>query len=185
MFHRLLVAIDESDMSQYVFDEAVSLAKTNNANLMLLHVLNPLDEQYINGMVVEPTIFYLEHQGESNKKCIDWERLEEQRLKWLKSKCEQAEKLGIVAESSQHIGEPSRIICDIARNWNADLIVIGRRGLRGFSEFFLGSVSNYVLHHAHCSVLIVQGPVTETDAQKVSQTKKLEIETDTKAENNV
>ncbi|MDJ0693466.1 universal stress protein [Mastigocoleus sp. MO_188.B34] len=182
MFHKLLVAIDTSDMSQYVFDEAVSLAKTNNARLLLLHVLNPLDEQYIDGTVIEPIIFYSEYQGENDKTYIDWQKLKEKRLKWLQSQRDRAKKLGMVAESNQHIGEASRTICNVARSWGADLIVIGRRGRSGLSEFFLGSVSNYVLHHASCSVLIVQGPLIQTNGRKVSQTKTLETETETKTE---
>jgi nucleotide-binding universal stress UspA family protein len=51
----------------------------------------------------------------------------------------------------------------VARTWNADLIVIGRRGLRGLAEMFLGSVSNHVIHHAHCSVLVVQGIATQAE----------------------
>jgi glycosyltransferase involved in cell wall biosynthesis len=42
-------------------------------------------------------------------------------------------------------------------NWDADLVVMGRRGLSGIKEMFLGSVSNYIIHHVPCSVLIVQG----------------------------
>lgn len=42
----------------------------------------------------------------------------------------------------------------VARNWQADVIVIDRRGI---SELLMGSVSNYVLHHAQCSVFTVQG----------------------------
>ena len=179
MFHKLLVAIDNSDMSQHVFDEAVSLAKKSNANLMLLHVLNPLDEQYINGMSIEPTLLYPEYQAQKNEKYIDWDRLKEKRLKWLRSQCEQAKKIGIVAEFNQYIGEASRTICDVARNYGADLIIMGRRGHRGLSEFFLGSVSNYVLHHTSCSVLIVQGsaditPVNITNEE--FQREKLETE---------
>jgi nucleotide-binding universal stress UspA family protein len=44
----------------------------------------------------------------------------------------------------------------MAKSWQADLIVLGRRGLKGISEIFLGSVSNYIVHQALCSVLIVQ-----------------------------
>ncbi|MCZ8054719.1 MAG: universal stress protein, partial [Microcystis sp. LE19-12.2C] len=50
----------------------------------------------------------------------------------------------------------AKTICKVAREENIDLIVIGRRGRSGLGELFLGSVSNYVLHHAPCSVLIVQ-----------------------------
>ncbi|MDB9482953.1 universal stress protein, partial [Dolichospermum circinale CS-537/05] len=40
------------------------------------------------------------------------------------------------------------------------LIMMGRRGRSGLAEFFLGSQSNYVLHHAPCSVQIVHLPVS-------------------------
>lgn len=51
MLNRILVAIDNSSSSQQVFDEAVCLAKATDANLMLLHVLSPLDEQYVDTKV--------------------------------------------------------------------------------------------------------------------------------------
>ena len=81
--------------------------------------------------------------------------------------------IGIVTECNQYIGEAGRTICDTALSWGADVIIMGRRGRRGLSEFFLGSVSNYVLHHASCSVLVVQSPVNETIDEKVSQTEKI------------
>ncbi|MBE9205221.1 universal stress protein [Nostoc sp. LEGE 06077] len=67
---------------------------------------------------------------------------------------------GVAAEFTQELGDPSRMICEVARTWKADVIVISRRGLSGISELFLGSVSNYVLHYAPCSVLTVQGEMT-------------------------
>ncbi|MEO1430250.1 MAG: universal stress protein [Cyanobacteria bacterium J06633_8] len=89
--------------------------------------------------------------------------------------CEQATKLGVKTEFSQNVGEPSRMICDIARNWEADVIVIGRRGRRGISEFVMGSVSNYVFHHAHCSVFIVQRKVTNPQEIDKERTEKAEV----------
>lgn len=173
MFSKVLVAIDTSDMGQHVFDEAVSLAKTNDARLLLLHILNPLDEQYIDPVFVQPTILYPEYQVQRNEIHFkDWTKLKEDRLRWLNSRCEDAKKIGIVTEFNQYIGEAGRTICDTALSWSADVIMMGRRGRRGLSEFFLGSVSNYVLHHASCSVLVVQGPVNETIDEKASQTEK-------------
>ncbi len=61
----------------------------------------------------------------------------------------------------QNLGDPGRIICEIARDCDADLIVMGRGNHSGLNEFFLGSVSNYVLHHAPCSVLAVQGQLSQ------------------------
>lgn len=173
MLNRILVAIDNSHMNQQVFDEAVSLAKATDGNLMLLHVLSPLDEQYIDPLFLQPTIVYPQLQGNNSKYANDWNNLKENRYNWLRKLCEQATKLGVKTEFSQNIGEPSRMICDIARNWEADVIVIGRRGRRGISEFLMGSVSNYVLHRAHCSVFTVQGIIPE--AEKIRQTQKIEI----------
>jgi nucleotide-binding universal stress UspA family protein len=63
---------------------------------------------------------------------------------------------GVEVEYKQHVGQPGETICEFARNCQADLIVIGRRRwLSGMEEFVLGRVSNYVLHHTFCSVLIV------------------------------
>ena len=171
--NRILVAMDNSSSSQEVFDEAVSLAKATDANLMLLHVLSPLDEQYVDPLFLQPTILYPQLQGNNSKYAHDWEKLKQNRFNWLRYLCEQATELGVKAEYSLNIGEASRMICDIARNWQADVIVLGRRGRRGSSELLMGSVSNYVLHHAHCSVLTVQGIASEEE--KVDRKQKIEI----------
>lgn len=163
MFNRILVAIDNSIRSQQVFDEAVFLAKATDSNLMLLHILSPLDEQYIDPLFLQPSILYPELQGNNSKYANDWEKLKNSRLNWLRWLCEEATRLGIKTEFSQNVGEPCRIICDMARNWQADVIVIGRRGRRGINELLMGSVSNYVLHHAPCSVLTVQGVIPHTE----------------------
>lgn len=52
-------------------------------------------------------------------------------------------------------GFPDKTIIDEAKSWNADLIVVGSHG-RGFWGRLLGSVSNGVVHHAPCSVLVVR-----------------------------
>jgi nucleotide-binding universal stress UspA family protein len=58
------------------------------------------------------------------------------------------------------VGNPGETICAIAQEWKADLIIIGHRGLSGVNELIKGSVSNHVFHHAPCSVLSVQPPIT-------------------------
>lgn len=54
-------------------------------------------------------------------------------------------------------GYPDKAIIDAAMEWKADLIVVGSHG-RGFWGRLLGSVSNGVVHHATCSVLVVRKP---------------------------
>jgi nucleotide-binding universal stress UspA family protein len=55
-------------------------------------------------------------------------------------------------------GSPKRVILDEAEAWEADLIVVGSHGRRGLDRFVLGSVSQAVALHAHCSVEIVRAP---------------------------
>ena len=57
-------------------------------------------------------------------------------------------------------GHAPQAIVESAREWNADLIVIGSHGYGFWSRALLGSVSNSVVHHAPCSVLIVRGKDT-------------------------
>jgi nucleotide-binding universal stress UspA family protein len=54
-------------------------------------------------------------------------------------------------------GAPDQQLIEIAKDWNADLIVVGSHG-RGFWGRLLGSVSTGVVHHAPCSVLVVRKP---------------------------
>lgn len=54
-------------------------------------------------------------------------------------------------------GSPAQEIVEKAETWNADLIIVGSHG-RGFWGRLLGSVSNSVVHHAPCNVLVVRKP---------------------------
>ncbi|HEY9644334.1 MAG TPA: universal stress protein, partial [Coleofasciculaceae cyanobacterium] len=87
-----------------------------------------------------------------------WQEFEARGLEFLKLHAQMASKENVKAEFTQIPGHPGRMICELAQNWQADLIIVGRRGRSGLSEFFLGSVSNYVLHHAPCEVLTIHIP---------------------------
>jgi nucleotide-binding universal stress UspA family protein len=62
---------------------------------------------------------------------------------------------GIEVTEHQVAGSAADALCDVAANVNADLIVVGSRGMTG-ARRVLGSVPNSVAHNATCSVLIVQ-----------------------------
>lgn len=53
-------------------------------------------------------------------------------------------------------GAPEQAIVEAAQNWNADLIVVGSHGYGWLERMFLGSVSNAIVRHAPCSVLVVR-----------------------------
>jgi nucleotide-binding universal stress UspA family protein len=52
--------------------------------------------------------------------------------------------------------DPADAILNVAEETNADLIVVGNKGMTGARRFLLGSVPNNVSHHAPCSVIIVR-----------------------------
>jgi nucleotide-binding universal stress UspA family protein len=163
MFNKILAAIDASESSKKVFDEALSLAKLSNAQLMLLHVLSPLDEGYPTLMFPGAADVYPNLYDEIIKSYkSQWQEFEEQNLNILRSLATETDKAGITAEFSQNTGDAGKTICNVASSWRADLIVMGRRGHKGLSELLLGSVSNYVIHHASCSVLTIQGNMLST-----------------------
>jgi nucleotide-binding universal stress UspA family protein len=64
---------------------------------------------------------------------------------------------GLKATDAVLSGNPKEVILEEAKKWNADLIVVGSHGRRGFRRFLLGSVSEAVAMNAHCSVVVVRG----------------------------
>jgi nucleotide-binding universal stress UspA family protein len=63
---------------------------------------------------------------------------------------------GVEVVTHAREGEPAQVILEVAGEQNADLIVVGARGLTGLKRFLLGSVSSKLSHHAPCSLMIVR-----------------------------
>jgi len=144
MFQKILVALDNSDMGEQIFREAVLLAKASDAHLLLLHVLSDDEIGY-------PDVHDL------SEHLTRWEASKQRGLALLQSRQVEALRAGVKAEFHQIPGGSGRTICAIAKEWQADVILVGHRGLSGMQELIQGSVSNYLVHHAHCSVLTVLG----------------------------
>jgi universal stress protein A len=64
---------------------------------------------------------------------------------------------GRIAERFVEMGDPARVIVDVARDHSHDLIVIGTHGRTGLSRLMLGSVAEKVVRYAACPVLTVRG----------------------------
>lgn len=157
IFRNILVAIDRSPRSEAVFEQALALAKQNTAHLTLFYCL-PNDSEsggsYSNMYGQDLTNF--------SKAIKENKELEVQEVEqWLEQYQQQATEQGVSVEFSCQAGNADRTICELARGQDIDLIVLGRRGRKGIEEMLLGSVSNYVVHNAPCSVLVVQGSFSE------------------------
>ncbi|MGL5832151.1 MAG: universal stress protein [Waterburya sp.] len=167
MFNKILVAIDHSSvMNQQVFDQALALAKGDQGNLILLNILSveeahsPLRSAYADShrdryIHDEPQFIRRGNQGYAPQ----WSDGKQQGIKLLRSFTQKAIAAGITTEFGQITGHPSSTICEFAQLCHADVIVMGRKEDSSIKEIFLGSVSNYVLHNAPCSVLLVGMPI--------------------------
>ncbi|MBD2336422.1 universal stress protein [Calothrix sp. FACHB-156] len=172
MFNKILVALDRSPMGKQVFDQALALAKVTGASLMLVHVLSAEEE----GSPYAPILSNFDYYPGIGSQSFEyyqkqWDIFKNQGIQLLQSFCAQANTVGVNAEYTQHLGSPGRIICQLAASWGADLIVMGRRGHAGLKELFLGSVSNYVIHHAPCSVHVMHLITDVSQGETVVQEK--------------
>ena len=156
MIDKILVAVDHSEKNQFVFDSAVSLAKTTDATLMLLHTLSENEAGYPMLPIYTSPFSTVVPERDNEQYQLELARYKRGELDFLQTLTQKAVEAGVKVEYSQLTGNPGRMICELANNWSADLILVGSRGLKGLKEMFLGSVSNYVTHHAPCSVLIVR-----------------------------
>ncbi len=174
MLKKILVALDRSEMGQQVFEQALALAKLTQADLLLLHVLSPEEEGSPYLPMLSNVDYYPGFSGRSFELYQkQWDSFKDEGVKMLQSLSAQANTAGISTEFTQMLGNPGRTICKLAANWGADLIVIGRRGRSGLAELFLGSVSNYVMHHVSCSVYIVHYPMSVQNSEEVVETTSL------------
>lgn len=165
MFNKVLVALDNSDQRQRILDHALTLAQGTHAQLMLTHVLSAYEKDSP-GIPIRSYQAYYPVLDEATWKIYQqrWQEFEATRLAQLQQDIETAQKMGIQAEHSLLTGEAAAVICNVAKSWNADLIIVGSHGRKGLGELLLGSVSNHVMHHAPCSVLVVHGEAAKATA---------------------
>jgi len=147
MFATILLCSDGSEHSVRAAQAAAEIAQKFHSQIVLINVFNP-------SAVPIPFVGLPESVmvAEGNLDCYVQE---------LHAGAERA--TGAILEAAQlrykcrrEIGHPVDRIVAVARDLQADLIVLGSRGLSGWNSYLLGSVSDGVLHHAHCPVLVVR-----------------------------
>ncbi|MBR8837372.1 MAG: universal stress protein [Stigonema ocellatum SAG 48.90 = DSM 106950] len=150
-FKRILVAINPSPLTSTVFSLALNLAQKEQANLMILYCLvniagfeGPIESGAMFGFYSTDPGFY------------QFDNETQQATAWLQNHYQQAMDLNIPTEYQHQFGDPGATICNTAQQWGASLIILGRHDQGAIAEFFTGSVSNHVVHHATCSVLVVK-----------------------------
>ena len=142
---QILLAIDGSDESKLAAQAATELSRETGSQVHLVYVL-PTPAQLIGHHL---------YTDEVRESLIGGaERDAETFLK------EQAEKIssdgGKVADTHLRSGDPDKEILRAAESLGAGLIVMGSRGLGAISRMLIGSISDSVVRHAHCPVLVMR-----------------------------
>ncbi|MFC0472350.1 universal stress protein [Halalkalibacter kiskunsagensis] len=138
MFKEIVVAIDGSVQSLRAADRAIELAKISRAYVYVVYA-------------VDSTTSKADVLSTWNSLGITQER-----KKKFKSVEQCAEKEGVSYEVKIIRGEPANAIVNFAQEVEANLIVIGSRGLSQLQQLVLGSVSHKVLKRATCPVLVIK-----------------------------
>lgn len=137
---------DFSAASRSAFNEAIRLAKTSGATLLVLHVVNPLMPPDIGKRYVSPPTYRQLREA--------WRAWAVDQLNRLTARA-RAAKVG--ATSMVREGAEAVEIARLARSRRAAMIVMGTHGRSGLGRALLGSVAARVLTLAPCPVLTVRG----------------------------
>ncbi len=145
MYQRIMVAVDGSDTAERGLQEAIKLARDQKARLAIAHVI---DIVVVNG-----------EEGFS-------ETVMDTMRDYARDTLDKARKAATDAGVDADVQAPEIVtsgyrvadkIVELARDWKADLLVIGTHGRRGFSRMLLGSVAEGVVRLAPCPLLLVRG----------------------------
>ncbi|HEU5141677.1 MAG TPA: universal stress protein [Solirubrobacterales bacterium] len=145
MFTRIVVGTDGSETAAEAVRQAVDLAKLSGAQLSIVSAYEPVSERRLQGeqQGVPADIQHAVGPREDVNLTLD-------------SAAAVARQEGIEVQTHPVEGNPAEAILSVAEKTNADLIVVGNKGMTGARRFLLGSVPNNVSHHAPCSVIIVR-----------------------------
>lgn len=138
---KILCPTDFSECSRAALRDAARLASLAGGKLRVMHV-------YQNPAYVMPVGAYLEPSASALA------QLRDDLVRELDKMTEPLAAEGIDVETRLVEGVPYQAVIDEAKEWGADLIVMGTHGRSGFERAFLGSVAERVVRLAHCPVLV-------------------------------
>ncbi|OJG99988.1 universal stress protein [Enterococcus termitis] len=140
-YRKIMVAVDGSTEAELAFQKAMNVAMRNDAELLLAHVIDTRAFQSVSsfdGVLAEQATEMAKQTLEGYKK---------------QAKEHGCEKVSSIIE----YGSPKPWIAkQIPEDQDVDLIMLGATGLNAVERLFIGSVSEYVIRHAACDVLVVR-----------------------------
>jgi nucleotide-binding universal stress UspA family protein len=150
-YRNVVVGTDGSETAELAVRHASQLAKDHGARLVIITAYEPHDDMLVRSTagVPDDIRWTLTDRAQAEEKAVHGRVL--------------ANEVGVKGVVAQAIaGSPADVLLEAAVDFDAEVIVVGSKGLTGASRFLLGSVASSVSHHAPCDVFIVH---TTADAQ--------------------
>ena len=146
MFETIVVGTDGSDTAKEAVRQAVDLARSVSAKVIIVSAYEPV-----------PTTRLNEERNDAPRD-VEWAiNPREDVDAALHDAGEEARARGLdEVDTEAREGDPADALLDVAEERGADLVIVGNKGMTGARRFLLGSVPNKVSHHAPCSVLIIR-----------------------------
>ena len=142
MIKTIAVGTDGSDTAAKAVDFALDLAAKYEAKIVFLSAYKPVSEDR------------LKRESRDAPEDVQWQINPAEDVEpTLRDAKDAAEERGLQCDYEAKEGEPSKVLVDLADKHEADVLVIGNKGM---SRKVLGSVPNTVSHKANCSVVIVK-----------------------------
>lgn len=145
MFTRIVVGTDGSQTAKGAVDQAIELAKVFGASLSIVSAYQPVSGRRVQGEAADAPADVQHEIGPREDVNLV-----------LEAAAADARKEGVEVQTHPVEADPADAILNTAEHINADLIVVGNKGMTGARRYLLGSVPNNVSHHAPCSVIIVR-----------------------------
>jgi nucleotide-binding universal stress UspA family protein len=145
MFSSIVVGTDGSDTAAEAVRQAVDMAGALGAKLELVSAYTPVSEQRLRAE---------RREAPTDVQWATGPRAEVEAS--LADAAEEARAAGVDTRTNARPGDPADVIVELAEERDADLIIVGNKGMTGAKRFLLGSVPDKISHHAPCSVLIVR-----------------------------
>lgn len=140
-YTRVLVAIDGSEKSEKAFEEAIEIAKRNDATIFLTWIINDVE--------LTTSAYAFSRLLKDEQQNIE-EDMEE--------KAKMAEQAGVKnIERIVEIGSPKEMLAmDLPKEHDIDLIVMGSTGKGAIAQALVGSTTSFVVNHAPCNVMVIK-----------------------------
>jgi nucleotide-binding universal stress UspA family protein len=145
VFKRIVVGTDGSETAAEAVRQAMDLARISGATLSIVSAYQPISGRRVQGEQRDaPADVQYEIGPREDVNLV------------LDAAAAEAKREGVEVQTHPVEADPADAILNVAEETNADLIVVGNKGMTGARRYLLGSVPNNVSHHASCSVLIVR-----------------------------